>query len=338
MKNKAFVLRSPILDSIDLLLEMDDVEVRRLKYNEILIKNICIGVNILDLYIAKGLLYNIKTPEILGIESVGIVQEIGIGVPKSLSIGDKVINILSRTGAFAEYRICNYSDIFVINNRISEDLITAFLYKSMMSKVLMYNASFVLKNMNILITNPVSDLGCIFTQFLRDKIGETGVIIGCIDLDEDAEIAMRYGCNFVIKARSSIEEHRSLINEYTSNIGVNIVYDSHQDANIFFDKAIASLIQFGCYTYYGDSFGRNIDLDFKNFAKKSLFLSMPNFFNAINKDYSLMAFGLLDIIYKFENNIINCNIINKYSFEDIPNALKDLRDGNVKGGSIVVTL
>lgn len=334
MKNKAFFLEKIILDPLDL--KISNIDVPRLKPKEILIRNTYIGVNILDIYIAEGKFPDINIPNILGIESVGIIEEIGLTVPHELSIGDKVINVFSKTGAFAEYRICNYSDIFVIKNDVSAENVIAFLYKSMMAKALMYNASFIFENMNILITDPISDLGCILTQFVKEKLRKSGVIIGCTDTEDDTIIAIQNGCNFVINTNISIEEHADCIKKYTDNIGVNIVYDARKD--IFFDKGVASLIPFGCYTYYGDptNFGLQKQLNFNEFARKSLFLSMPNFFTAINKDYSLMVFGLLDIIHKFEKKIIDCNIIDKYSFDDIPMALKDLKDGNVKNGSIVV--
>ena len=70
------------------VLKVENVEIGKPKTNEVLIKNLSIGINYIDTYHRTGL-YPIPLPSGIGLEACGIIEEVGSDVTL-FKVGDRV--------------------------------------------------------------------------------------------------------------------------------------------------------------------------------------------------------------------------------------------------------
>jgi len=85
------------------VLELQDVALRNLVKDEVLIEHVAIGLNYIDTYHRSGL-YPLELPSGLGMEASGIIKEVGPNV-SNFSVGDKIAYAALPLGAYATHRI-----------------------------------------------------------------------------------------------------------------------------------------------------------------------------------------------------------------------------------------
>jgi S-(hydroxymethyl)glutathione dehydrogenase / alcohol dehydrogenase len=86
-------MKAAVLNEIPGQLEIEDVQVDGPGHNEVLIRTVAAGVCHSDLHFMEGT-YTHPTPTVLGHESAGVVEEVGVGVTY-VQPGDHVITCLS---------------------------------------------------------------------------------------------------------------------------------------------------------------------------------------------------------------------------------------------------
>ena len=79
---KAIVLRNHGNSNV---LKLEDIIVEKPKDYELLIRQTAIGVHFHDIYVRSGLYKTLELPGILGLEAVGIVEDVG-----NTSLGFKI--------------------------------------------------------------------------------------------------------------------------------------------------------------------------------------------------------------------------------------------------------
>ena len=85
------------------VLKVENVEIGKPKKNEVLIKNLSIGINYIDTYHRTGL-YPIPLPSGIGLEACGIIEEVGSDVTL-FKVGDRVSHASMPIGAYSEKHI-----------------------------------------------------------------------------------------------------------------------------------------------------------------------------------------------------------------------------------------
>ena len=80
------------------VLQLVDIELPKLNPNEVLLKNLSIGLNYIDVYHRTGM-YPIPLPSGIGLEACGIVEEIGSGVAL-FKVGDRVAHSSMPIGSY----------------------------------------------------------------------------------------------------------------------------------------------------------------------------------------------------------------------------------------------
>ena len=72
---KAIVLREHGNSNV---LKLEDIEIKKPKENELLIRQTTIGVHFHDIYVRSGLYKTLELPGIPGLEAVGIIEELSL--------------------------------------------------------------------------------------------------------------------------------------------------------------------------------------------------------------------------------------------------------------------
>ena len=85
------------------VLKVENVEIGKPQSNEVLIKNLSIGINYIDTYHRTGL-YPIPLPSGIGLEACGVIEEVGPEV-KLFKVGDRVSHASMPIGAYSEKHI-----------------------------------------------------------------------------------------------------------------------------------------------------------------------------------------------------------------------------------------
>jgi len=175
-------------------LEFHDFDLKPLKYNEIRIKQTAIGVNFLDIYHRKGTHFqNISLPGIIGVEGVGIIEEIHSSV-SDLFIGDKIAYPLN-IGAYATHRNINKDFCYKLPNKIDDNLIAASFMKGLTVSHILFDVIKIKKGDVILWHAIGGGVGLIGCQWAK-KLGAT--VIGTVGNDEKINLVKKYGCDYVI--------------------------------------------------------------------------------------------------------------------------------------------
>ena len=84
-------------------LQLVDIQLPKLQANEVLVKNLSIGLNYIDVYHRTGL-YPIPLPSGIGLEACGLVEEIGSGVTL-FKVGDRVAHSSMQIGSYSEKQV-----------------------------------------------------------------------------------------------------------------------------------------------------------------------------------------------------------------------------------------
>ena len=120
------------------VLVIKDVEIAKPGPKEVLIKNLSIGLNFIDVYHRTGL-YPIPLPSGIGLESCGVVEEIGSEV-KLFKIGDRVTHASMPIGAYSEKQIMPEEKLVSVPDGISDEVASCITLKGITAEYLLHRA------------------------------------------------------------------------------------------------------------------------------------------------------------------------------------------------------
>ena len=92
------------------VLKVKDIKIGKPQSNEVLIKNLSIGINFIDTYNRTGL-YPVPLPSGIGLEACGIIEEVGDDV-RLFKVGDRVSRASAPIGAYSEKQIVPENNLF----------------------------------------------------------------------------------------------------------------------------------------------------------------------------------------------------------------------------------
>lgn len=101
------------------------------KGEEVLIRHTAIGLNRYDTEHRKGTRRIKDLPAVLGMEAVGVIEELGSRAHEGLKIGDRVGYCTALPGAYCEKRIIHQKYLIKIPNDISDEVVASVLFKGM---------------------------------------------------------------------------------------------------------------------------------------------------------------------------------------------------------------
>jgi NADPH2:quinone reductase len=266
-----------------------DVDVGAPGPGEVRLRQTAVGVDFVDVYHRTGL-YPLPLPSGLGVEAVGVVEELGPGVD-GLRPGDRVA-YLSGPGAYATARNVPADRLVLLPASLDDRRAAGAWVKGLTAAALVLRTYPVRAGERALVHAAAGGVGTILCQWLRALGAEP---IGVVSTEEKAAVARAHGCAHVVV--SPQEDFVARVRDLTGGRGVDVVYDSVGRAT--FEGSLDCLRPLGMMVSYGNASGPVPPVDVGLLGRKgSLFLTRPSIFTyaAARADLVRYAGALLDVI------------------------------------------
>jgi len=271
------------------VLRLAEVQVGVPGHGEVRLRQTAVGVDFVDIYHRTGL-YPLTLPTGLGVEAVGVVEEVGSGVTQ-LRPGDRVA-YLSGPGAYATERVVPADRCVRLPDAVDDRTAAGGWVKGLTTAALLLRTYPVQAGETVLVHAAAGGVGLMMVQWLK-AIGAT--VIGVVSTDAKAAVLEEHGCDHVVV--SGREEFVTRVREITAGAGVPVVYDSVGKAT--FEGSLDCLRPLGTMVTFGNASGAVPPLDVALLARKgSLFLTRPSVFTYVarREDLERYAGALLEAI------------------------------------------
>lgn len=308
------------------VLKFINIKIEKPKGEKVLIRHTKIGLNRYDTEHRKGIRKIKNLPGILGVEAVGIVEDLGDNTNDGLKIGDRVTYCTAPAGAYCEKRIIHQKYLIKIPNYISDEIAAAVLFKGMTAHYLVNQSYKIKPGAFVLIHGANGGLGQIICQWAKDK---KGIVIGSVSSDDKINIALQNGCRHVINHNRV--DAAAQIMEITNGKGLGAVYDpiGYQISRLSF----SSLGKFGIYISYGQISGP-VPLSFSLLSSRSLFATGTSLQHYKNDRFTL-TLTAMEIFEMIRKKLLIVKINKEYQFHEIPQAHSDIENRKVSGLNII---
>ncbi len=301
------------------VLFIEKAEDIRPKGDEVLLRQVAIGVNDIDvLYRRGGVFSQGKTP--IGFEAAGIIEEVGENI-SGFDIGDRVVYATGPLGAYSSKRCISSRYIIKLPKEVDEVTAASVFFKALSAHYLLFRAFLIREGLTILVHDVVNPLNQILVQWAC--INKDVRVIGTVANDEHRQMALGIGCSHVMNYNS--ENWDKELIEHTSGIGVKAVYDSVGKKT--FEKSISVLTQLGLLVSYGYSTGSIGKIDFEQVFKRSIFVTSPSLFEYKNNRMELIL-SASEVFTLLGNDKIKMPTVEKYQLSDVQNAHRSVEAGS----------
>ena len=309
------------------VLKVEDIEIGTPQSNEVLIKNLSIGINYIDTYHRTGL-YPIPLPSGIGLEACGVIEEVGPDVTL-FKIGDRVSHASMPIGAYSEKHIMPENKLVPVPDGVSNEVASCVTLKGITAEYLLHRAYPLKKGDKVLYHAAAGALGQILCPW-ANSIGAE--IIGTVGSKEKEEIAKKNGCHHVINYtdKNFVEEVEKIVGKN----GIDVVYDGVGlktfEGSIEVLKIRGMMVAFGNASGYVDT----IDVK-KHINAKGLFFTRPSIAH-----YTIERDELLEAAKKVFDAVLSgkfkIEISKKYSFDEVKQAHQDLEGRLLTGPAVII--
>jgi len=308
------------------VLKKQELNLPKLKEQDVLIKNHSIGVNFIDIYFRKGLYpWPVENNLILGSEASGVIEDIGSEVSK-FKIGDRVA-YAQPNNAYATHRVLSEDLIVSIPETISFEQAASSMLKGLTVRYLLRDSYNLKPEHKVLFHAAAGGVGLIAGQWMKHIGCST---IGTAGNSDKCNLAKNYGYQNMINysEKSFLEEVLSL----TNNQGVDVVYDSVGKDTMF--NSFKALKRHGTVVSFGQSSGAYTDLQMTDLAFGSFHLTRPSLFHFYaNRNWLETASAELFKLISSEK--VKLDQITKYSLENVAQAHTDIENRKTTGSVIL---
>ena len=309
------------------VLKVENVEIGKPQSNEVLIKNLSIGINYIDTYHRTGL-YPIPLPSGIGLEACGVIEEVGPEV-KLFKVGDRVSHASMPIGAYSEKHIMPENKLVPVPDGVSDEVASCVTLKGITAEYLLHRAYPLKKGDKVLYHAAAGALGQILCPW-ANSIGAE--IIGTVGSKEKEEIAKKNGCHHVINYtdKNFVEEVEKIVGKN----GIDVVYDGVGlktfEGSIEVLKIRGMMVAFGNASGYVDT----IDVK-KHINAKGLFFTRPSIAH-----YTIERDELLEAAKKVFDAVLSgkfkIEISKKYSLDEVKQAHQDLEGRLLTGPAVII--
>ena len=308
------------------VLEIQNIEISKPKSNEVLIKNLSIGINFIDTYNRTGL-YPVPLPSGIGLEACGIIEEVGDDV-KLFKVGDRVSRASAPIGAYSEKQIVPENKLVLVPDGVSNEVASCITLKGITAEYLLHRAYPLKKGNKILYHAAAGGLGQILCAWANSMGAE---VIGTVGSKEKEAIAKKNGCHHVINytEKNFVEEVEKIVGKN----GIDVVYDGVGLKT--FEGSIEVLKIRGMMVAFGNASGYVDTLDVKKHINaKGLFFTRPSIAH-----YTIEREELLESAKKVFNAFLSgkfkIEISKKYSLDEVKQAHEDLEGRLLTGPAVI---
>jgi NADPH2:quinone reductase len=309
------------------VMKFEDVELKKLAPNEVLIKNKSIGLNYIDTYHRTGL-YPLPLPTGIGLEAAGVIEEIGSDV-KEFKIGDRVAHAAAPPGAYSEKQVYPQEKIVKIPDFITDEIASVLMLKGITCEYLLHRAYKVKKDQFILFHAAAGGVGQVFGQWAKSIGCKT---IGTVSSDEKAKIAKENGFDYVINY--SKDKFSEKVKEITDGKMLDVVYDGVGQKT--FDESIDCLAVRGTLVSFGSASGPVISIDpKKHMQPKGIFITRPSIahYTVTRKELTDAANTVFDAV---KNNKFKIKVFKRYALKDAVLAHEELEGRKLLGPAVLI--
>jgi len=307
------------------VLKIEEIDLREIKPNEVLIKHEYAGLNFIDINQRKGT-YPLKNlPLIMGMEASGRIIKTGPEVNK-FEIGDKVTHCMN-LGSFSSLMYLPENKIIKLKEEHDLKLAAATTLQGLTAQYLLHDSYQVKKNEFILMHAAAGGVGQLLCQW-ANKLGAK--VIGTVSTKEKEEIAKKNGCHFTINYLE--ENFKDKVMEITQNNGVNVIYDSVGKDT--FSLGLKCLAPKGRIVSFGVSSGPIDPIDINSIRSFSGSISTGGL-NTFIKQQDKMQSNADELFNMIHKEKIKVNIDQVVSIDDIQNAQYKM-ENRLTTGSIVL--
>ena len=309
------------------VLEVEDKEIGKPGPQEVLVKNLSIGLNFIDTYHRSGL-YPIPLPSGIGLEACGEIEEIGSDV-SLFKVGDRVTHASMPIGAYAEKQIMPQDKLVSVPDGVSNEVAACVTLKGITAEYLLHRAYPVKKGDKILYHAAAGGLGQILCPW-ANAIGAE--VIGTVGSKEKEEIAKNNGCHHVINYtdKNFVEEVEKIVGKN----GIDVVYDGVGlktfEGSIEVLKIRGMMVAFGNASGYVDT----IDVK-KHINAKGLFFTRPSIAHYTIKREELEE-SAKKVFEAVMSDKFKIEISKKYSLNEVREAHEDLEARKLTGPAVIL--
>lgn len=306
----------------------EEVETAQPGAGQVLVRHTAIGLNFIDVYYRSGLYPPPGGfPLTPGGEAAGVVLEVGQGVDW-LKPGDRIAYAVS-TGAYAEQRLVDASQVVKVPDGISDEQAAAMMLKGMTAEYLLRRTFKVKAGDTILYHAAAGGVGLILGQWAK-HLGAT--VIGTASSKEKIELAKAHGFDHVIDYRE--QDFVAGVAAITGGAKCDVVYDSVGKDT--FPASLDCLKPLGMFVSFGQSSGPIPPFSMSLLAQKgSLFATRPTLFvyNAKREALEASAAALFDVVL---SGAVEIRINQRYALKDASKAHADLEGRRTTGTTILI--
>ncbi len=295
---------------------------------DVLIQTVASNINPDDVLLCDGRTFlsdeQKKMIHIPGFSAIGRILKVGSGV-KRFHTGQQVGYLMGPPGAYCEKRVLHHSMLLDAPLDIPLNKLVPCFREAVTAYILIHKAVKLKKESFVMVHGANSGVGHIVAQWCK-YLGLK--VIGTVDKEERRAFASRF-CDSVIsfEKKSVYEETKELTNAE----GVGVVFDGIGEQ--VFDESLKCLQFGGTYLNYY-AVGKPMDsIDISRFSSKSIFFGRPRIehYQSSKAQMVITMQSIFDIVKKGGIDIIS----QTYQMNQIIDAYKDIKSGNINGSAIL---
>ena len=244
-----------------------EVEVRAPQMGEVRVRHTAIGINYLDIYIRSGLVPLAAPGDVLGVEAVGVVIDVGDGVTHVMP-GDRVAYLGLPTGSYSDIRTLWAAQVVPIPASIDDETAAAAFLKGLTAEYLLHRIHTLKPGEVVLVHAAAGGLGVIVSNWAR-SLGAT--VIGTVSSEEKARLARDHGCHHVIVTRDY--SFADAVMRASNSHGADVIIDGLGQQAMA--ENLSALAMFGHWVSLGQASGAIAAVDPHALLAKSATFSAP---------------------------------------------------------------
>ena len=313
-------------------LRFETIEVGSPGPDSVRVRHTAVGLNFTDIHHRTGRYPGPGLPLILGMEAVGVVDEVG-GNVRDMQVGARVAYAGASPslspGAYCQLRVMDPARLVPVPDWIDDETAAALTLKGLTAQYLLFGVYPVRAGDAVLIHAAAGGVGLIMCQWAR-HLGAR--VIGAVSSDEKAALARDSGCEHPIV--TTREDVSARVRELTGGRGADVVYDSVGAST--FESSLASVRRRGTVVLFGSSSGPVPPFDvFRLNRMGSLRLAGGGLADYIAERPELLerANAVFDAV---RQGIVKAQIHQRYALADAERAHRDLEGRRTTGSSILL--
>jgi NADPH2:quinone reductase len=295
--------------------------------NEVRIRQIAVGMNMMEIGLRIGAYPGPPLPFIPGVEAAAVVEAVGSEV-KDIAVGDRVGYAGLPIGSYCEARNFPAERLFPLPDDISDKTAAASMVKGMTAEFMLRRSYPVGNGSRVLIHAAAGATGLMCVQLARHLGAE---VFGTVSSDEKAAFVRDFGCEHpIVYTRDNFADQ---ILDATDGAGVDVIYDSIGKDT--FEDSVRCLQPMGTLCLFGVASGlpAPIDLMSQDLMTAKFFNRPSLYAHTAKRDH------LLDIAAQTFSDVsagvLRTEIFAEYPLRDAPQAHRAVESRKTQGAIVL---